>query len=57
MKTYNERVESFFASSPAAELAKTLPGGKSGTMVAIWANWAMLRVAGNPLAIFKPRRE
>lgn len=38
VKTYNHKVESFFASSPAAELAKTLPGGKSGTLVAaIWA--------------------
>ena len=38
VKTYNHKVESFFASSPAAQLAKTLPGGKSGTLVAsIWA--------------------
>ena len=38
VKIYNHRVESFFASSPAALLAKTLPGGKSGTLVAaIWA--------------------
>lgn len=38
VKTYNHKVESFFASSPVAELAKTLPGGKSGTLVAaIWA--------------------
>jgi transposase len=35
---YHQKVESFFASSPAAEFAKTLPGGKSGTLVAaIWA--------------------
>jgi transposase len=38
VKIYHHKVESFFASSPAAEFAKTLPGGKSGTLVAaIWA--------------------
>ena len=38
VKIYNAKVESFFASSPAARIAKTLPGGKSGTLVpAIWA--------------------
>jgi transposase len=38
VKIYNQKVESFFASSPAAPFAKTLPGGKSGTLVAaIWA--------------------
>jgi transposase len=38
VNSYNEEVESFFAAMPAAELAKTLPGGKSGTTVAtIWA--------------------
>jgi len=38
VKIYNHRVESFFASSPAAQFAKTLPGGKSGTLVAaVWA--------------------
>lgn len=38
VKTYQNKVESFFASSPVAVLAKTLPGGKSGTLVAaIWA--------------------
>ena len=38
VKIYNHRVESFFASSPAAQFAKTLPGAKSGTLVAaIWA--------------------
>jgi transposase len=36
--TYSEEVESFFAAMPAAEIAKRLPGGKSGTTVAtIWA--------------------
>ena len=59
VKTYNHKVESFFASSPVAELAKTLPGGKSGTLVAtLWAELGdALRVAGNPLATFKPRPE
>ena len=38
VKIYNHKVESFFASSPSAQFAKTLPGGKSGTLVAaIWA--------------------
>lgn len=38
VKTYNHKIESFFASSPAAQIAKTLPGGKSGTLVAaLWA--------------------
>jgi transposase len=38
VKTYNERVERFFASMPAAEITRTLPGGKSGTLVPmIWA--------------------
>jgi len=35
---YNEKVECFFASMPAAELVKKLPGAKSGTIVPmIWA--------------------
>ena len=38
VNSYNEEVQSFFAAMPAAEIAKTLPGGKSGTTVAtIWA--------------------
>jgi transposase len=38
VKIYDDRVESFFASTPAAEIAKTLPGAKSGvTVPAIWA--------------------
>jgi transposase len=38
VKTYNEEVERFFASMPAAELVKKLPGGKSGTIVpTMWA--------------------
>jgi transposase len=35
---YSDKVQRFFASTPAAELVKTLPGGKSGTIVPmIWA--------------------
>ena len=38
VKNYNERIRSFFASMPAAELVKTLPGAKTGTIVAtLWA--------------------
>jgi len=36
--SYSEKVQRFFASMPAAELVKTLPGGKSGTIVPmLWA--------------------
>jgi transposase len=36
--SYSEEIEGFFAAMPAAELGKTLPGGKSGTTVpTIWA--------------------
>jgi transposase len=36
--SYSEEVEDFFADMPAAEIAKRLPGGKSGTTVPrIWA--------------------
>lgn len=36
--SYSAEIQSFFAAMPAAEIAKTLPGGKSGTTVAtIWA--------------------
>jgi transposase len=38
VKTYNEEVERFFASMPAAKLVEKLPGGKSGMIVpTIWA--------------------
>jgi transposase len=37
-KDYEEKVKSFFASMPAAELVKNLPGAKTGTIVAtLWA--------------------
>ena len=38
VKNYSDKVESFFASMPAAEFVKTLPGGKSGiTIPMLWA--------------------
>jgi transposase len=38
VNSYGQEVEGFFAAMPAAEIAKTLPGAKSGTTVAtIWA--------------------
>jgi transposase len=38
VESYREKVQSFFASMPAANLVKTLPGGKSGTTVPmLWA--------------------
>jgi transposase len=40
VESYNERIRSFFASMPAAELVKMLPGAKTGTIVA--TQWAEL---------------
>jgi transposase len=38
VKTYTEEVQRFFASMPAAQFVKTLPGAKSGTTVPLlWA--------------------
>lgn len=38
VKSYEHKVESFFDASPAAPIARTLPGAKSGTLIAgIWA--------------------
>jgi len=38
VESYGEKIEDFFASMPAAKLVKTLPGGKSGTIIpALWA--------------------
>jgi transposase len=38
VENYNERIRSFFASMPAAELVKMVPGAKTGTIVAtLWA--------------------
>lgn len=38
VESYQERIKSFFACMPAAEWVKTLPGAKTGTIVAtVWA--------------------
>ena len=38
VESYSDKVQRFFASTPAADLAKTLPGAKSGTTIALlWA--------------------
>ena len=38
VESYSEKVKSFFASMPAAKLVQTLPGAKTGTIVAtLWA--------------------
>ena len=38
VESYREKIESFFASMPAAKLVESLPGGKSGTTVRmLWA--------------------
>jgi transposase len=38
VQTYKEKVKSFFSAMPAAKLVKTLPGAKTGTIVAsLWA--------------------
>ena len=38
VESYSEKIQSFFASMPAAKLVQTLPGGKSGTIVPmLWA--------------------
>jgi len=38
VNSYNEEIDDFFAAMPGAEIAKTLPGAKSGTTIAtIWA--------------------
>jgi len=38
VESYNERIKSFFASMPAAEIVRGLPGAKTGTILAtLWA--------------------
>ena len=38
VESYSEKVQRFFASTPAADLVKTLPGAKSGTTIPLlWA--------------------
>ena len=57
VESYSDEVERFFVSMPAAELVKTLPGGKSGTTVASFGlSWAMLTIAGNPFATSRPKQ-
>lgn len=51
VESYSEEVERFFVSMPAAELVKTLPGGKSGTTVA--KLWAELGDANNRWQSFR----
>jgi transposase len=51
VESYSEEVERFFASMPAAELFKRLPGGKSGTTVA--KLWAELGDANNRWQSFR----
>lgn len=45
VKSYEEKIEDFFASLPAAKLTKTLPGSKSGTTLPML--WAELGDANN----------
>jgi hypothetical protein len=51
VKSYEDKVESFFAAMPAAKIAKTLPGAKSGTTIA--ALWAELGDAQNHWQSFR----
>jgi transposase len=51
VRNYSEEVERFFASMPAANLVKTLPGGKSGTTVPML--WAELGDAKNRWQSFR----
>src|SRR6266508_2781914 len=51
VESYSEEVERFFASMPAANLVKTLPGGKSGTTVPML--WAELGDAKNRWESFR----
>ena len=57
VKSYSDKVESFFASIPAAEFVKTLPGGKSVPPCPCFGlSSVMPRVAGNLFATSRPRR-
>jgi transposase len=51
VESYSEEVERFFASMPAAELVKTLPGAKSGTTAP--KLWAELGDANNRWQSFR----
>jgi transposase len=51
VESYGEEIQRFFASMPAAKLAQTLPGGKSGTIVPML--WAELGDAKNRWQSFR----
>lgn len=51
VESYSEEIQRFFASMPAAKLAQTLPGGKSGTIVPML--WAELGDAKNRWQSFR----
>lgn len=64
VESYSKKVEDFFASMPAAELTKTLPGGKSGTMVPMlwaelgdaksrWQSWRHLQAEAGGVPVTK----
>ena len=58
VNSYGQEVEDFFAAMPAAEIAKTLPGGKSGTTVpTIWAELGDAQKRWNSFRHLQPRRE
>ncbi len=57
VKNYSDRVESFFASMPAAKFVKTLPGGKVAPPCPCFGlSSVMPRVAGNLFVTFRQRR-
>jgi transposase len=51
VESYSEEIQRFFASMPAAKLAQTLPGGKTGTIVPML--WAELGDAKNRWQSFR----
>jgi transposase len=51
VESYSEEIQRFFASMPAAKLARTLPGGKTGTIVPML--WAELGDAKNRWQSFR----
>jgi transposase len=64
VKSYEEKIEDFFASLPAAKLTKTLPGGKSGTTLPMlwaelgdaknrWQSWRHLQAEAGAVPITK----
>jgi len=62
VESYEEKIEDFFASLPAAKLTKTLPGGKSGTTLPTlwaelgdaknrWQSWHHLQAEGGAVPV------